>query len=65
VKLRVHLLHGSISVKGYDGKEVLVESKGAPRRTRPRRDRDRDRSDGMRRIDNTSGGLEITEDNTR
>ncbi len=67
VKLRVHLLHGSINVKGYDGKEVLVESKGRATKERDRdRDRDRDRergSDGMKRIDNTSGGLEITEDN--
>ncbi len=62
VKLRVHLLRGSITVKGYDGKEVLVESKGRSARERDK-DRGRDRSDGMRRIDNTSGGLEITEDN--
>ncbi|MEO8025084.1 MAG: DUF4097 family beta strand repeat-containing protein [Bryobacteraceae bacterium] len=63
VKLRVHLLHGSINVKGYDGKEVLVESKGRGRERERERDRERDRSDGLRRIDNTSGGLEITEDN--
>lgn len=61
VKLKVSLLNGSIEVRGYDGKEVTVESRGhAPegrRRERTLRD-----AEGLHRIENTSGGLTIEED---
>lgn len=62
VNIRVSLLHGSINVRGYDGKEVIVEghSKGrASNRRTP------DKAQGLRRIDMTGSGLSVEEqDNT-
>ena len=62
--LKASLLNGSISVKGYDGKEAIVEARGGSESGRHHRDRG-DRSDGMRRIDMSGTGLVVEEsDNT-
>jgi hypothetical protein len=56
--VRISLLHGSIQVKGYDGKDVIVE--GSPGRS------DNNRAEppaGMRRIPMRSTGLEAEEEN--
>lgn len=59
--LRVDLINGSVTVRGYDGKDAIIESSGRSR------DRERNRSrnipDGMHRIDNNGSGLDIVEDN--
>ena len=55
--VRVNLLHGSITVKGSDGKDVVVE--GTPGRS----DRRNDAPPGMRRIPMYSTGLEAEEEN--
>jgi len=56
--VKVHLLAGSISVKGYAGKEVIVDAKARDE------ERGRARADtaGMKRIPNTSTGLTVEEE---
>lgn len=59
--LNVHINGGSITVRGYDGKDVIVES----RAIQGRRDRGPAQLDGLRRIDVNRTGLTIEEqDNT-
>jgi len=58
--LRVSLLHGSINVSGYNGKEVIVSY--AQRGGRDN-DGDRNESEGLRRLSNNNLGLEVREDN--
>jgi DUF4097 and DUF4098 domain-containing protein YvlB len=56
--VKVSLLNGGITVKGYNGKEVIVESRsrdGDSGRHRP------DAPPGMRRIDTNSAGLQVEE----
>jgi DUF4097 and DUF4098 domain-containing protein YvlB len=55
--LKASVLNGSINVKGYDGKEAIVEArpKGEGRRRRA------DRSDGMRQISMGGTGLVVEE----
>jgi DUF4097 and DUF4098 domain-containing protein YvlB len=60
--LKVNLINGGITVKGYDGKDAIIESHGSsdgeehhPRRS-PRG------AEGMKRIGNTSMGLTATEE---
>src|ERR1700742_3684904 len=61
VNLRAHLVTGSITVKGADVKEVLVEAKG-----RADEDSGREsRSNGMKRIPMTSTGLNIEAENNQ
>lgn len=61
--LKASLLNGGITVKGYNGKDAIVEARQSPGHQR-RRDRN-DRSDGMRRIDMVGTGLTVEEsDNT-
>ncbi|HTS51353.1 MAG TPA: DUF4097 family beta strand repeat-containing protein [Bryobacteraceae bacterium] len=56
--LKVSLVNGSISVKGYDGKDAIVEAqKGLGRIRRP----ERERPDGLRRIDTNATGLTVEE----
>jgi len=56
--LKVSLVNGSISVKGYDGKDAIVEAqKGLGRIRRP----ERERADGLRRIDTNATGLTVEE----
>src|SRR5690349_3952485 len=57
--IKAHLLNGGITVKGYEGKEVMVEA-----RARASEDRDKE-SHGMRRIPINSTGLEVEEDSNR
>jgi hypothetical protein len=55
-KVDVNLMGGSISVKGYAGKEVIVEGRNS--RTRAPEDR---RADGLRRLDLPPRGLSVEE----
>jgi hypothetical protein len=66
-RLKVGLVSGAITVRGYNGKDAIVEGRGGSGEGREReRDRDRDRgrnTEGMRRIDNTSSyGLTVEEE---
>jgi hypothetical protein len=67
--LRVSLLNGHIVVRGYDGKDVIVEA-----RTEDDDDKDKERSSrrrrgsedpdaGLRRITNVASGLTVEEEN--
>jgi DUF4097 and DUF4098 domain-containing protein YvlB len=56
--VKAHLLNGSIAVKGYEGKEVIVEA-------RVRNAEEVDRETGMRRIPMNTTGLEVEEENNR
>lgn len=58
--LKASLLNGSIIVKGYDGKEVIVDARGGGESGRHRRDR-AERVDGMHRIDIGGTGLVVEE----
>jgi hypothetical protein len=61
--IRANLLSGSINVRGYQGKDVIVEARG--RGAEARRRRDPEEAGGMRRIDVAGTGLDIEEsDNT-
>jgi len=56
--LKASLINGSITVRGYDGKDAIVEAvngSGRPRRA------ERERSDGLRRIDIGGTGLAVEE----
>ncbi|HUK91166.1 MAG TPA: DUF4097 family beta strand repeat-containing protein [Blastocatellia bacterium] len=55
--LKASVLNGSIIVKGYDGKDAIVEGRSEGGRHR----RDRDRSDGLHRIDIGGTGLSVEE----
>jgi len=57
--IKAHLLNGGITVKGYEGKEVIVEA-----RARDSEEGDKE-SRGMRRIPINSTGLEVEEENNR
>ena len=62
-KVDVSLMGGSITVKSYAGKEVIVESRGDSRRERER-ERDSDKAAaGMHRLDLPAGGLSVEEEN--
>jgi hypothetical protein len=56
-RLQVNLLHGSIAITGYGGKEVIIESKpsGSSRQRR------REPPPGMRRLENNSAGITAEE----
>jgi Putative adhesin len=64
-KVDVSLMSGSITVKGYAGKEVIVESRGDSRRSERERERDTDRAAaaGMHRLDLPARGLTVEEEN--
>lgn len=57
--LKASLVSGSIVVKGYDGKEVIVEARARA----SRREAARASGEGMRRIMNISTGLTVEEEN--
>src|SRR6185312_13912692 len=60
--VKAHLLNGSIAVKSYEGKEVIVEAKARSG------DEDRERESGgagMHRIPINSTGLEVEEESNR
>jgi DUF4097 and DUF4098 domain-containing protein YvlB len=53
--LKVNLLNGGVTVKGYDGKDVIVEARA--------RTRDRGRAEGnMKRLEMAATGLTVEED---
>jgi hypothetical protein len=56
--LKVNLVNGSISVRGYDGKEVIVEARG---RGSERRTSAPGKAQGLRRIDSGPSGLKVEE----
>ena len=59
--VRIGLINGGITVKGYSGREVIIEA----RSDEGDRDRDNDRQavrGGLRRIPNRSSGLTVEED---
>jgi DUF4097 and DUF4098 domain-containing protein YvlB len=60
VSLRAHLLNGSITVKGADVKEVIVEA-----HARHEEERSEGRAQGMKRIPMTSTGLNIEAENNQ
>jgi DUF4097 and DUF4098 domain-containing protein YvlB len=55
--LRVSLINGSINVKGYEGKDAIVEARSDSRRRHDRAER----VDGLRRIDMAGTGLTVEE----
>jgi hypothetical protein len=57
-KIDVNLMGGSITVKAYAGKEVIVEARGAGSSEREREDR---RADGLRRLDLPARGISVEE----
>ena len=57
--IKAHLLNGGITVKGYDGKDVIVEA-----RARESEETERE-SHGMHRIPINSTGLEVEEESNR
>jgi hypothetical protein len=63
-KVDVSLMGGSITVKGYAGKEVIVESRADSRRPERERERDTDKAAaGMHRLDLPARGLSVEEEN--
>ena len=59
--LKVSLINGGITVKGYDGKEAIIESRGAEGEER-RHERPPRGAEGMKRITNTAMGLTAEEE---
>jgi hypothetical protein len=57
--LKVSLENGSVTVRGYDGKDALIETGG---RINGHERRPAHVPEGMHRIDNMSMGLDVTED---
>src|SRR5258708_17658651 len=57
--VRVSLIVGGVSVKGYAGKEVIVEAHG--RHDGGRREREKERADGLHRIEIGTTGLNVEE----
>ncbi|HTB14099.1 MAG TPA: DUF4097 family beta strand repeat-containing protein [Bryobacteraceae bacterium] len=58
--LKVSLQNGSVTVKGYDGKDALIDTRA---RITGRERRPSHVPEGMHRIDNDSMGLDVTEEN--
>src|SRR5580698_8821621 len=58
--LKVTLQNGSVTVKGYDGKDALIETAA---RISGRERRPSHVPEGMHRIDNDGMGLDVTEEN--
>jgi len=59
--VKVSLLNGSISVKGYAGKEVIVEARGGDGERHGRHRGDEPSTNGMHRIDINNPGLQVEE----
>ncbi|MBV9144581.1 MAG: DUF4097 family beta strand repeat protein [Acidobacteria bacterium] len=57
--IKAHLVNGGITVKGYEGKDVIVEA-----HARSGEDNERE-SNGMHRIPMNTSGLEVEEENNR
>jgi hypothetical protein len=56
----VKLINGGMTIRGYDGKDAIIEGHGGSER---RGSRSSNIPPGMHRIDNNTSGLDITEDN--
>ena len=56
--VKIHLLHGNVTVRGYEGNQVIID--GTPSSRRGRRE---EAPPGMRRIPMNSSGLEAEEEN--
>jgi hypothetical protein len=56
-KLQAHLLSGSITVKGYEGKDVQIETHADDDQSKPAKEKG-----GLRQIRNTASGLEVEEE---
>src|SRR5260221_2199619 len=67
--VRAHLLTGSITVKAYDGKEVIVEASSrdgeGPGRRHGRESRDETSTDGLKRIPMLATGLSVEAENNQ
>ena len=61
--LVVKMMQGGITVRGYEGRDAIVETASRGSGSRRRDGRPSNIPEGMHRIDNNSGGLDITEDN--
>src|ERR1700722_11743371 len=59
--LKVTLQNGSVTVRGYDGKDAMIEAGSGRISSRERHPRDV--PEGMHRIDNDRMGLDVTEEN--
>src|SRR5947207_10569297 len=57
--VKVNLVTGGITVKGYDGKEVVVEAR--LRGTKPSEKQDK-KTDGLKRIEIATTGLTVEEE---
>ncbi len=65
-QIRAHLLMGSITVRGADRRDVLVEVRAGEREDRRERRHPARSDDGMKRLDLPgSSGLDITEEDNR
>lgn len=60
--IKASLIQGGITVKAYDGKEVIVEARARGGRS-SRSERPAERAEGMRRLSNGATGLTVTEEN--
>ena len=58
--LKADLMNGSITVKGYQGKEIVIEAKARGKRYSKKEERE---SGGMQRIAISSTGLSVEEEN--
>jgi DUF4097 and DUF4098 domain-containing protein YvlB len=56
----VTLINGGMTIRGYDGKDAIIEGRGGSESRH--RSRSSNPPDGMHRIDNNSFGLDVTED---
>ncbi|HEY6350859.1 MAG TPA: hypothetical protein VI636_15770 [Candidatus Angelobacter sp.] len=63
--VKAHLLNGSITVKGYDGKEVIVEARvrGSEKSEKSERPERSEGPSGIHRIPQTATGLSVDADN--
>ncbi len=62
-RLRVHLLNGGMTIRGYEGREVVIESKQrAPEERRGRRTTETPDTSGLRRIPQNVAGLNVEEE---
>jgi DUF4097 and DUF4098 domain-containing protein YvlB len=59
--LKASLLNGGITLRGYEGKDAIIEARPDGSSSGRGRHSDRDRSDGMRRIDMVGTGLTVEE----
>jgi DUF4097 and DUF4098 domain-containing protein YvlB len=59
--LKASLMNGGITIKGYEGKEVIIEARVRPEKP-SRHDKSDKKSFGLRRLEITSTGLNVEEE---